>query len=64
MKTSMDYFNIQKQQLHDDSNLFEGNKLSPDYDDRIKNLSKNFEKIQNVSKYSYVVDWQIPENNE
>jgi hypothetical protein len=62
MKTSRDYFNIQKQLFVDDSNLIGDNELSPDYDARKKNLFEKFEKIRKESKYSFVVDWQIPEN--
>ena len=62
MKTSGDYIDIQKQQFLDDSNSFWDNALNYDYDERIKNLSENFEQFQNESKQSFVVDWQIPEN--
>lgn len=62
MKTIVDFFNIQKQQLLADSNLFGGSELNPDYDARIKQLSENFAKIQKESKQSFVVDWQITEN--
>ncbi len=62
MKTSGYFSNIQNQQFLNYSNLFEGNKLNPDYDDRIKKLSKNLDRIQKESKYSFVVDWQITEN--
>lgn len=62
MKTIGDFSNIQEQQFPEDSNLYEGNRLSPDYDAGKKNLSESFEKIRKESKYSFVVDWQIPEN--
>lgn len=61
MKNSGDLSNIQKQQSLNDSNLFGSNKLNPDKIVRKKKLSENFEKIQKESKYSFVVDWQIPE---
>jgi hypothetical protein len=41
--------------------LFGDSKLNPDTKARKKKLSENFEKIQKESKYSFVVDWQIPE---
>lgn len=64
MKASGDFSNIQKQQLFDDSNLFGGNELNPDNKVRKKKLSEDFEKTQKGSKYSFVVDWQIPESSE
>ena len=60
MKASGDFSNIQKQQLPDDNNLFGGNELNPDYYARKKKLLENFEKIRKESKYTFVVDWQIP----
>ncbi len=62
MKTSRDFSDIQKQQFLNDSNLFESNKLNPDNKVSKKKLSENFEKNQKESKYSFVVDWQIPES--
>lgn len=59
MKGNGDPSNIQKQQFFNDSNLFE-DKLKPDSKVR-KKLSENIEKIPKESKYSFVVDWQIPE---
>jgi hypothetical protein len=61
MKSSGDFSNVQKQRSLNDGNLFEGNKLNPDKKGRKKKQSENFEKIQKESKYSFVVDWQIPE---
>lgn len=62
MKTSGDFANIQNQQFLNNSNLFEANKLNPDYDDRIKKLCKSLDRILKESKYSFVVDWQLTEN--
>ena len=61
MNASRDFSNIQKQQLLDDSNLFGGKELNPDYYARKKKLLENFENILKESKYTFVVDWQITE---
>jgi|GEM_PF-5243286 len=60
MKSIGENSNIQNQQFLNDSNLLEGNILNPDNKVRKKKLSENFEKIPKESKYSFVVDWQIP----
>lgn len=62
MNSNGDFSDIQKQQFLDESNLFEGNKLNPDNKVRKKKRSENVEKILKESKYSFVVDWQIPES--
>jgi len=61
MNSSGDFSSIQKQQSLNDSNLFGDKEINPDKKVRKKKLSEDFEKIQEKSKYSFVVDWQIPE---
>lgn len=62
MNSSGGFSNIQKQQSLNDSNLFAGNKLNPDKKVRKKKRLENLDKVQKESKYSFVVDWQIPES--
>ena len=62
MKANGDFSKIQKQQLLDDNNLFGGNELNPDYYARKKKLLQSFEKILKESKYTFLADWQITED--
>ena len=62
MNASGEFSNSQTQQLPDDSNLFGGNELNPDYYALKKTLLENFENILKESKYTFVVDWQNTEN--
>jgi hypothetical protein len=62
METNGDYFNIQEQQLRDNNNLFNGNRLSPFLNTATINLLENFEKFRKELKFTYIVDWQLTEN--
>jgi hypothetical protein len=62
METNGDYFNIQEQQLRDNNNLFNGNRLSPYLNTSTINLLENLEKYRNEIKFTFIVDWQLTEN--
>ena len=62
METTGDFFNIQEQQLRDNNNLFNGNRLSPYLNTATINLLENYEKFRKELKFTFIVDWQLTEN--
>ena len=62
METTGDFFNIQEQQLRDNNNFFNGNRLSPYLNTVTINLLENFEEFRKELKFTYTVDWQLTEN--
>ena len=62
METTGDFFNIQEQQLRDNNNFFNGNRLSLYLNTVTINLLENFEEFRKELKFTYIVDWQLTEN--